>query len=139
VAIYDAVTLPIVLYGCKSWTASQGPLDKPEAFNNRACRKINNRSLWYMREYNITSTSLLQLQRVGMQTMTGYLARLQLSWLGHVARMQPSRTPKQLLMAEFVNCKRYPLLTYGKSITNMMELVSCMAGPGNNPVQVFAT
>jgi hypothetical protein len=27
-------------------------------------------------------------------------------------------------MAEFVNCKRYLLLTYGKSITNMMELVA---------------
>jgi hypothetical protein len=30
--------------------------------------KINNCNLWHMREYNITSTSLLQ--RVGMQTMT---------------------------------------------------------------------
>jgi hypothetical protein len=38
--------------------------------------------------------------------------------------MQPSRTPKQLLMAEFVNCKRYPLLTYGKSIINTMKLVA---------------
>ena len=121
--IYETITLPIVLYGCKSWTVSQGSLDKLEAFNNRVSRKINNCNLFRMREHNITSTSLLK--RVGMQTMTSYayLARLQLSWLGHVARMQPSRTPKQLLMAEFVNCKRYLLLTYGKSITNMMKLL----------------
>jgi hypothetical protein len=75
-----------------------------------------------MREYNITSASLLK--RVGMQTMTSYLARPQLLWLGHVARMLPPRTPNQLLMAEFMNCKRCVLLTYGKSITNMMKLVA---------------
>jgi hypothetical protein len=122
VTIYETITLPIVLYGCKSWTVSQGARDKLEASNNSACREINNRNrLWHMREYNITSASLLQ--RVGMQTMTSYLARLQLSWLGHVARMLPPRTPKQLLMAEFVNCKRYLLLTHGKSITNMMKLL----------------
>jgi hypothetical protein len=93
---YEAITLPIVLCGCKSWTANQGARDKLEAFNSRACRKINNHNLWHMRKYyNITSTSLLK--RVGMQTMTSYIARLQLPWLGHVARMQPSRTPKQCL------------------------------------------
>jgi hypothetical protein len=120
VATYETITLPIVLYGCKSWTVSQGSLDKLEAFNNTACRRINNINLWHMREYNITSASLLK--RVGMQTMTSYFARLQLPWLGHVARMLPSRTPKQLLMAELMNCKRYLLLTYGRSITNMMKL-----------------
>ena len=112
VTIYETITLPIVLYGCKSWTVSQGSLDKLEAFNNKASRKINNCNLWRMREHNINSTSLLK--RVGMQTMTSYLARLQLSWFGHVARMHPSRTPKQLLTAEFANCKRYLLLTYSK-------------------------
>jgi hypothetical protein len=50
-----------------------------------------------------------------------------------------THTPKQLLMAEFMNCKRYHFLTYGRSITNMMKLVAYMAGLGNNPVQVFAT
>jgi hypothetical protein len=90
VTIYETITLPIVLYGCKSWTASQGSLDKLEGFNNTACRRINNRNLWHMREYNITSASLLK--RVGMQTMTSYLARLQLSWLGHVARMRATTT-----------------------------------------------
>jgi hypothetical protein len=64
-----------------------------------------------MREHRITSTELLQ--RVGMQTMTQYLAKQQLSWLGHVIRIPSSRTPKQLLMAEFTNCNRYPFLTYG--------------------------
>jgi hypothetical protein len=102
VAIYETITLPIVLYGSKAWTVNQGSLDKLEVFNNAACRRINNRNLWHMREYGITSASLLK--RVGMQTMTCYLARLQMSWLGHVARMPPSRTPKQLLMAEGTNC-----------------------------------
>jgi hypothetical protein len=71
VTIYETITR------CKSWTVSQGSLDKLEAFNNRASRKINNCSLWRMREHSITNTSLLK--RVGMQTMTSYLARLQLS------------------------------------------------------------
>jgi hypothetical protein len=104
VTIYETVTPPIVLCGCKSWTVNQGFLDKLEAFNNTACRRINNHNLWHMREYGITSASLLK--RVGMQTMTSYLARLQLSWIGHVARMPSTRTPKQLLMAEFMNCAR---------------------------------
>jgi hypothetical protein len=50
VTIYETITLPIVLYGCKSWTVSQGARDKLEAFNNRACRKINNRNLWHTYE-----------------------------------------------------------------------------------------
>jgi hypothetical protein len=80
VTIYETVTpTPIVLYGCKSWTANQGSLDKLEACNNTALRRINNRNLWHMREYGITSASLLK--RVGMQAMTNYLARLQLPWL----------------------------------------------------------
>jgi hypothetical protein len=122
VVIYETVTLPIVLYGCKAWTVNQGSLDKLEAFNNAACRRINNRNLWHMREYGITSASLLK--RVGIQTMTNYLARLQLSWLGHVARMPPSRTPKQLLTAEVTSRKRLPFLTYGGSITNMMKRIA---------------
>ena len=60
VTIYETITLPIVLYGCKSWTVSQGSLDKLEALNNKASRKINNCNLWRMREHNINSTSLLK-------------------------------------------------------------------------------
>jgi hypothetical protein len=49
VTIYENTTLPIVLYGCKSWTINQGSLDRLEAFNNAACRRINNRNLWHTR------------------------------------------------------------------------------------------
>jgi hypothetical protein len=94
VAIYETITLPIVLYGCKAWATNQGSLDMLEAFNNAACRRINNRNLWlwHMWEYGITSAELLQ--RVGLQTMTQYIAKQQLSWLGHVAHIPPSRSPK---------------------------------------------
>jgi hypothetical protein len=64
VAIYETITLPIALYGCKSWTANQGSLDRLEDFNNAACRRINNRNLWHTREYGITRCSLgLSLNR----------------------------------------------------------------------------
>jgi hypothetical protein len=61
---YETITLRILLYGCKSWTVDQGALNKLEAFNNAACRGINNRNMWHMQEYNITSAELLK--RVGM-------------------------------------------------------------------------
>jgi hypothetical protein len=34
VAIYETITPPVVIYGCKSWAVSQGSRDKLEAFNN---------------------------------------------------------------------------------------------------------
>ena len=44
---------------------------------------------------HITSVELMQ--RLGLDAVDFYLARRQLGWLGHVARMDFSRLPRRML------------------------------------------
>jgi hypothetical protein len=84
VAIYETITPPIVLYGCRAWTANQGSLDKLEAFNNAACEDQQSQPLAHARVRHHQC----------LATATGRNANHdELSWLGHVACMPSSRSP----------------------------------------------
>jgi len=51
--------------------------------------------MWHVREYHITTAEVLTV--LGLRGMEKYVCRRQLQWAGHVARMGPTRLPRQFL------------------------------------------
>jgi hypothetical protein len=127
VTIYETITLPVVLYGCKSWTVSQGPLDKLEAFNNRACRMINNRNLWHLAHARVQHHQYLAAA-TGRNANHDKLSRTTATVMAWSRRPNATIThPKATAHGRVCELQEVPpphLLTYGKSITNMMKLVA---------------
>ena len=73
-------------------------------------------TMWYTREFRITSASLLKV--LGLRNFETYVCRRQLQWAGHVARMGMGRLPGQFLSAW---CGRprpvgRPEMTYGAAL-----------------------
>ena len=69
-------------------------------------------------------TSVALMQRLGLDAVDFYLARRQLGWLGHVARMDFSRLPRRMLSC-WVPHKRPAggqLMTLGRSLAKAMEV-----------------
>ncbi len=97
--VYKATVLSVLFYGTETWAIKAHSLRRLNGFHNRCIRTImgvTKRQQWKQR---ITSKELAAA--FGMtETMAELLRRHRLSWLGHVARMDTHRLPKQLLFGE---------------------------------------
>ena len=97
--VYKATVLSVLLYGTETWAIKAHSLKRMSGFHNRCVRTImsvTKRQQWQQR---ITSRELASA--FGMtETMAELLRRHRLRWLGHVARMDACRLPKQLLFGE---------------------------------------
>ena len=72
--------------------------------------------------HHITSVELMQ--RMGLDAIDFYLARRQLGWLGHVARMDFSRLPQRMLSC-WVPHQRppgAPRMTYGRTVGKALDV-----------------
>ena len=64
------------------------------------------------------------MQRLGLDAVDFYVARRQLGWLGHVARMDFSRLPRRMLSC-WVPRKRppgAPRMTYGRTVGKALDV-----------------
>ena len=64
------------------------------------------------------------MQQLGLDAADFYVARRQLGWLGHVARMDYSRLPRRMLCC-WVPHKRppgAPRMTYGRTIAKALDV-----------------
>jgi len=95
VAVYKAICLSILLYGCESWIpyddTSSLMIKALEAYHVRCLQRILGIRWWQRRRHTeiretakIESVELLLLQR-------------QLRWLGHAIRIPSNRLPRRLL------------------------------------------
>ena len=89
--VYKAVVLPTLLYGAETWTTKQKDIKKLNTFHLRCLRSIIGVS-WKDRWTN--AKVLETCQSHGMPFLVS-CARLR--WLGHIARLDSDRLPKQLL------------------------------------------
>ncbi|KAL8588325.1 hypothetical protein ACOMHN_019590 [Nucella lapillus] len=89
-AVYRAVVLTALLYGCESWAIYHRHVKLLDQFHQCCLRRILNIK-WYHRVSNLKV--LLQAQ---MPSIDAPLTQSQLRWSGHLVRMQDSRLPKQL-------------------------------------------
>jgi hypothetical protein len=63
-------------------------------------------------------------RRHGLDTADFYVARRQLGWLGHVARMDYSRLPRRIMLSCWVAHPRprgAPRMTYGRSVGKALD------------------
>ena len=94
--IYVACVLSVLLYGSECWTPLRKDKKKLNAFHHRCIRSIlgiTNKQQW---DQHITSFEVRQ--RWGdITTAVEMVARRRLEWLGHLARMTTTRTPRKCL------------------------------------------
>ena len=93
--------LAVLLYGSETWTVKARGLKRLSGFHNRCVRSMAGVSKYQQWKERISSRQLAVA--VGMQeSMSGILMKYRLNWLGHLARMEHSRLPKQLLFGELL-------------------------------------
>jgi len=98
--VYQACVLSTLLYGSETWTLYTHQEHCLSAFHMRCLRKILG-IRWQDRIPNKTV-----LEKAGIPTMYSLLSQRRLRWLGHVARMDDGRIPKDLLYGELATGSR---------------------------------
>lgn len=102
-AVYKAVVLTTLLYGCETWCTKKTHIERLETFHTRNLRML----LGIM--YSDHVNNHIVRQKAGMMEPVKVLIQLnRLRWLGHVERMEDSRIPKQVLHSHFTEGKRKP-------------------------------
>ena len=91
--VYRAVVLSVLLYGVETWAIKAESVRRLSGFHNRCIRTILGVSRYQQWKERLSSRGLAAA--FGMEeTMVHCLMRQRLRWLGHLARMEPSRMPK---------------------------------------------
>ena len=90
-SIYKTIVQATLVYGCETWAVPQGLLDSLDTFQMRCLRRICHISLREKR----TNQSILAECQINSVSATVHYRRLR--WLGHIARMENDKLPKQLL------------------------------------------
>ena len=95
--IYEAIILAILLYGCESLAFDAFMRGRLRRFHGDCVRRMCGVNRWQQHRHHLSQGILLL--RVGLHPIDEYVRRRKLQWWGHVARMEPSRLPKQLMLS----------------------------------------
>ena len=123
VAVYKAVCVSVLLYGCEMWTLYRRHIKALEAFHMRSLQSILGVRWWH----RVPHTELLK--RSVTTPVVHLLLQRQLRWLGHVIRMPE----KRLLYGELssgqqsVGCPNKRFIDHIK-----MNLHKCHIKPGDS-------
>ena len=101
VAVYKAVSVSVLLYGCGAWTLYRRHIKALEAFHMHSLQSILGVCWWH----RVPHTELLK--RSVTTPVEHLLLQRQLCWLGHVIRMPENRLPRRLLYGELSSGQRY--------------------------------
>ena len=126
IAVYRAIVLPSLLYGCETWTCYRRYLRQLDQFHLRCLRKILGIS-W---EERLTNQDVLR--RANLTGIEAMIIAAQLRWSGHVMRMHDNRIPKQIFCSELVAGKRRPggqIKRYKDNLKRSLRL--CSISPSN--------
>ena len=97
--VYRAAVLSVLLYGAETWAVKANSLRRLSGFHNRCIRSIM--GVTRLRQWRERITSRQLATAFGMEEKVGdILLGHRLRWLGHLARMESCRLPKQLLFGE---------------------------------------
>ncbi len=94
VRAFRSLVLPVLLYGCETWTLTKGLRNRLNAFGTRALRRISG-----YRWSDFVSNQRL-LAETTMSPVTYLIRERQLRLFGHVARYHESDPAYQALFAE---------------------------------------
>ncbi|KAJ4427320.1 hypothetical protein ANN_24940 [Periplaneta americana] len=100
VRIYKTVILPVVLYGCETWTLTLRQEHRLSVFENKVLRKI------FGAKRNEVTGEWRQLHNIELHALYSSsdiirnIKSRRLRWTGHVARMGESRNAYRVLVWE---------------------------------------
>ena len=117
-AIYKAVVMSTLLFGCETWTCHQKHIKMLDRFHLRHLRFIL-RIKW---QDLVPNTEVLS--RCKIPGIESFLFLHRLRWAGHLMRMENKRLPKKLLLSELADGARSigrPLLRYKDTIKQAMK------------------
>ena len=100
VAVYKAVVLSVLLFGCESWTLYRRHIRKLDQFHMRCLRQIAHIK-W---QDKIPNTEVLQ--RCHITGIEAFLLTAQLRWTGHVTRMDHHRLPRVIFYGQLQQGER---------------------------------
>jgi len=100
IAVYRAVVLTTLLYGCESWVLYRCHIKVLERLHQRCLRSIL-RIHW---SDHVTNTAILE--KAGLPSIEALVTKTQLRWAGHVSRMNNDRLPKQVFFGELASGHR---------------------------------
>ena len=103
IAVYKAICISILLYGCESWTPYRRHIKTLEAFHIRCLKSILGIHWWH----KVTHVEIRH-RAAGIDSAEHLLLQRQLRWVGHVIRMPSNRLPRRVLYGELVNGQRLP-------------------------------
>ena len=117
IAVYRAVVIPSLLFGCETWTLKKAHTVRLEKFHQTTLRKIS-RIRWF---HKVTNYEVLS--RCNISTLQSMIEGAQLRWCGHVVRMKDDRIPKALLYGRLTNgtSKRGNHSTYLNNIKSTLR------------------
>ena len=97
--VYQAIVLPILLHGAETWPVKAIHLKRLTGLHNRCVCTILGVSRYQQWTEHITTTQMNE--EFGIPgSIQEIMMKCQLRWLGHVARMNADRMPKQILLGE---------------------------------------
>ena len=102
--VYQAVVLGVLLYAVETWPMKQREVHTLETFHHRCLRTL----LGILRALQISQhiSNEEVRSRVGLSvSLADMISCRRLHWLGHVARMNDNRLPKQLLFGWLPQCR----------------------------------
>ena len=97
--VYQATVLPILLYGAETWPTKAIHLKRLAGFHNHCVRTILGVSRYEQWTEHLSTVQMNE--EFGMPgSIHEVVMKHRLRWLGHVARMNGDRMPKQILFGE---------------------------------------
>ena len=100
VAVYKAVCIYALLYGCEAWTTYSSHVRNLESFHIRCLQRILGLT-WADR---VPHATILQL--TNCISIEALIIQQQLRWIGHVIRMPEKRLPIKLFYGELAHGTR---------------------------------
>jgi len=102
IAVYQAVVLSTLLYGCQSWVLYRRSVRRLAEFHMRCLRRIAGIK-WQDR---VPNTEVLRL--CGISGIEAVSLTAQFRWVGHIIRMDDNRIPKHIFFGQLSSGKRPP-------------------------------
>jgi len=103
IAVYKAICISILLYGCESWTPYRCHIKTLEAFHIWCLKSILGIHWWH----KVTHVEIRH-RATGIDWAEHLLLQRQLLWVGHIICMPSNRLPHHILYGELVNGQRLP-------------------------------
>jgi len=119
--IFVGMILPMMLYGAEVWVVTAAMQREMETAYMRMVRSMMRVNLHTTRKHRLSSARLLE--HLDIHNLQAYIDQRRLGWAGHVARMPPSRLPRQLLTSYADHPRRVgaPCLTYGRVLRGSLS------------------